>query len=561
MPGPRRIPPRALRTLVVLWLAAVFPASAQFSPGPLSSAHRALEGTTNCTKCHEVGKEIAGSKCLGCHAEIGAALERNTGYHALSAGRLECVSCHKEHLGADAKTYLFDPETFDHDLTGFTLTGRHDRIACAGCHKPAFIREALVQKRLERHPRQTYLGLRSGCAECHSDVHRGKFGPDCSTCHRSSGWRDVGSFDHGATNFPLVGKHAPVACAKCHPGAAPGAAAGGAGAGRFGTLPAESYADCAPCHASPHGSGVVSGACSGCHTAEGWGTAMRKPFDHARTRFPLEGGHARVECPACHAAGKDRSFERVFRRPFGDCTDCHADRHDGAFAASYDNDCARCHTVRGFSPSTFTLARHQQGAWPLTGAHIATPCVDCHRPGAPGTRWNFALENARCETCHEDAHEGQFAAAAGAGGCASCHTTTGWEGRDFAHERLTSFPLEGKHAPLRCGACHKELSDRRSGKMKFAKLERACESCHRDPHRAQFASGGKTDCARCHAAGGWALPAFNHETGSSFSLSGAHARVACAECHRREGPDTAAFTRYRPLASDCESCHQSKGRL
>ena len=45
-------------------------ASAQFSPGELSRSHQKLEGAQNCTQCHEIGKEISGQKCLGCHEEI-----------------------------------------------------------------------------------------------------------------------------------------------------------------------------------------------------------------------------------------------------------------------------------------------------------------------------------------------------------------------------------------------------------------------------------------------------------------------------------------------------------
>jgi hypothetical protein len=543
-------------------LACAAPSAAQFSPGPLSAAHAALEGSTNCTKCHEVGKEIAGSKCLDCHTEIRAAIGRGSGYHALNASRQSCVSCHKEHLGVSAKTYLFDPGTFDHDLTGFKLTGKHGTLDCARCHAKKFVRDAAVKELLARSSRSTYLGLGSRCADCHDDAHKGRFGQECSSCHRTSGWKDVSSFDHSRTKFALAGKHRDATCEKCHKPGTTGR--------KFAPIPAESYADCAPCHSSPHRPGAVKGECAGCHEPAGWEKAMDKPFDHGRTRYPLEGGHAAVKCRACHdpsalaagtpaGGGLPASFEKVFHRAYARCIDCHADRHDGAFVKTYRNDCAACHTVRGYSPSTFTFARHQETSWPLTGGHMAILCADCHRKGNGGAKWVFDMKSTRCEACHEDVHRGQFAAHMKGDGCASCHTTSGWKGTAFAHEKLTAFPLEGKHGGIRCEACHKEVELQPVAGRKFNKLPMTCESCHKDAHLGQFAASGKTDCARCHRATGWTIASFDHETQSTFSLTGAHAKIRCSECHVKNTEGGTEFTRYKPLSAACESCHQGKG--
>jgi hypothetical protein len=548
--------PTALIALAVpiLLLVAAVPARAQFSPGPLSSAHSKLEGETNCTKCHDIGKEIAGSKCLECHSEIRASMERKSGYHAVTSSRQACVDCHKEHLGRDAKTYLFDEGKFDHDLTGFSLSGKHGKVQCSQCHTGKFIRDARVKELASNHSKQTYLGLGTRCSDCHTDVHRGSFGPECSTCHNPSGWRDVRSFDHTRTKFSLLGKHAVVACEKCHK------APGEPGGKKFAPIAPASYADCAPCHTSPHRPGAVKGACSSCHDPAGWGLAMEKPFDHALTKYPLAGAHARVRCIACHQKVEGKNFAATFQRPFARCTDCHSDRHDGAFAKAYANDCSRCHTVRAYSPSTYSFAQHQESSWPLTGAHRAVLCADCHRKGPSGTPLVFRFKDNRCQACHEDAHRGQFAAQMKQGGCASCHTTEGWKKTAFAHGTLTSFPLEGKHAPAKCESCHKEVVTQAIGARKYLKLATACESCHKDIHRAQFAADGRTDCARCHSATGWKPVKFDHETQSAFRLSGAHAKVGCAGCHRGESAGGEAFTRYKPLSSACESCHQNKER-
>jgi hypothetical protein len=131
-------------------------AFAQFSPGELSRAHQNLEGTQNCTKCHDVGKEIIGTRCLGCHQEIVSQIESKHGFHFSSIGSA-CVKCHKEHLGLDARTTLFDEKSFDHRQTGFTLNGGHGSLACERCHTAANIKDPVVKKLLADKPHKTFL--------------------------------------------------------------------------------------------------------------------------------------------------------------------------------------------------------------------------------------------------------------------------------------------------------------------------------------------------------------------------------------------------------------------
>src|SRR5690349_676609 len=45
-------------------------ARAQISPGPLSKAHRTLDGATQCNSCHQFGASTPTFKCLDCHKEI-----------------------------------------------------------------------------------------------------------------------------------------------------------------------------------------------------------------------------------------------------------------------------------------------------------------------------------------------------------------------------------------------------------------------------------------------------------------------------------------------------------
>ncbi len=83
--------------------------------------------------------------------------------------------------------------------------GRPRRRTCTACHvKP---------------PTQVRLQAKA-CRDCHSDVHAGQFKQDCGSCHTQVTFKKA-PFEHDtATRFPLAGKHAALACSRCHKGAA-----------------------------------------------------------------------------------------------------------------------------------------------------------------------------------------------------------------------------------------------------------------------------------------------------------------------------------------------------
>lgn len=522
-------------------------ALAQFSPGELSRAHQELEGTTNCTKCHEVGKEISGAKCLVCHQEIGGGLENRTGYHGLRASQ-PCVQCHKEHLGRNARTMRFTEKEFDHSTSGFDLNGKHRDLPCAQCHASANIRDKVVQGKLAEYPHTTYLGLDRSCHSCHKDVHAGKFKQECGSCHSASGWTQVSSFEHSSTRFPLEGKHLQVPCAKCHTSIGDRQ---GKGQAKFATA---AFTDCAPCHASPHKFRMQGRECRACHHPGGWKDALAVSFDHGLTAYGLSGRHRTLRCEQCHRAAGREEFSKSFFLPFGECTNCHADKHSGEFTEAYHNDCARCHTVEGYSPSTFSAVRHDAGKFPLTGAHRALLCRLCHLHKTTGA-WTFRFPAQGCSSCHSDVHRGQFQAIMAGGSCEKCHTTERWDLATYDHSG-TGFALLGKHRSTACAACHKGEAE--GGTAQFRKVSAECESCHPDKHGGQFVADGKTECNNCHAPEGWKSLIFGHDTQSSFVLQGAHRKVPCGSCHHLERIGSEEIVRYKPLPKQCESCHQKK---
>jgi hypothetical protein len=90
-------------------------------------------------------------------------------------------------------------------------------------------------------------------------------------------------------------------------------------------------------------------------------------------------------------------------------------------------------------------------------------------------------------------------------------------------------------------------------------LQSSCESCHKEVHAGQFRANGGTDCTKCHSPQGWKAVIFDHNTQSSFVLTGVHKRLECSACHPQERAADRLFVRFKPLSSKCESCHRQGG--
>lgn len=377
---------------------------------------------------------------------------------------------------------------------------------CGKCHQP--------------FKRGVQAGL---CLACHEDVgadlraHSGfhgrspaAAGADCRTCHPEHQGRaadivglDRASFAHDATDFPLHGSHLRVPCDGCH---------------AQGKKLREAPSRCSDCHAKDDAhAGRMGADCASCHADTSWREAR---FDHAKTRFPLEGSHAKVQCALCHPG------ERYEGTPT-DCGTCHAlnDAHQGRFGTK----CESCHATSGWKTSRFDHARDTR--FPLTGRHGAVACEACHVGGVLARKLGTD-----CLSCHrtDDVHDGRNGPR-----CEQCHSTTAWKPATFDHDRDTKFPLRGAHRPLTCTACH-------TGPVHEQRLEKDCASCHRkdDVHRGQQG----TDCGRCHNEAGWKDKVkFDHDL-TRFPLLGMHAVAACEECH------TSAA--YRGTERACVACHE-----
>lgn len=538
---------RRAALLVAVGLLA-WPAAAQISPGELAKAHASLEGSAACLKCHEAKKGVSPERCLACHTALKQRIDAGRGLHARADYR-KCETCHVEHQGRSAELVWWGKqgrEAFDHGDTGYALEGRHARLACDTCHQAKHLQDPESLAKGGVATSRTFLGLATACAACHVDTHRGQFGAaDCRSCHSLEGWKPASGFDHARTSYPLTGRHAAVACDKCHTPLAGGAGKAGV---RYRGL---AYQQCSSCHADVH-RGRLGPACAACHTTTAWSSIQKAAFDHDKTAYPLKGRHATVACDKCHTGGRRTALK------YDRCSACHADAHRGEFARRADGGrCESCHDVQGFRPARYGPEEHQKSAYPLAGAHLAVACDACHRRSAGQKTASYQQAHARCLDCHKDPHKGETDRYAKQKSCEACHRVDSWRKVDFAHD-ATRFPLTGGHAKTACTACHKKVDvGTPRERIRYADLPLACDACHRDVHAGQFAAAGVTRCERCHTARSWKADLFDHARDATYHLDGAHSRVACSGCHKKEQREGRAVVRYKPLASSCRDCHAS----
>jgi hypothetical protein len=590
----------------VIGLAAVAPTNTSqaqtLSPGPLSAPHASLDHADRCGDCHSTGREVGEDRCLKCHKKSGAGPNLH-GRLVRDSGK-GCGDCHPEHNGRNFHLVRLDAHVpgFTHDITGFSLEGKHKGLACEKCHsgKDRFhgASDRCGSCHKDRHGGQfkddcaqchdargfagasrfdhgkawplegrhrlvpctkchadrdgkdrRWIGLpRDTCDSCHKDPHGGSMKRPCSSCHSVDGWKmlsETAGLDHAAGRFPLEGRHRSVPCAKCH----------------GEKMERKAEARCASCHAEPH-EGRMGSRCEQCHDAAGWRLKVGATFDHDRTGYPLAGRHALVACIRCH--GREGSYKGRFRgKAHGACRDCHEDTHRTAFTSVEGGDrCDACHAVERFSPSSYTLDDHDRSTFPLTGAHRAVPCgARCHRPtgGKTGLAGlTLSIPAKACADCHADPHGGAFKDRSAGKGCGACHSTTSWKAADFDHS-TTRFPLEGRHRNTPCAACHG--LDHGGADTGYKGLERRCASCHEDPHAGQFTGLPARDCGDCHGTEGFKIGEFDHGTRTGFAIEGAHGKLACAACHPAVilpwGGETPL---YRPVSRACGTCHADPHR-
>ena len=228
-------------------------------------------------------------------------------------------------------------------------------------------------------------------------------------------------------------------------------------------------------------------------------------------------------------------------------------------------ECATCHSASGWKPARVSRRfDHARYGFALEGAHAAVECMACHGS------LDFSQQKTLCASCHQDPHRGEMGT-----DCARCHGARSFIDRSSmlrAHQ-LTHLPLTGSHAGLDCEACHRPAAQ---GQMQFVGTRAECIACHeadfraaRNPDHTPFPQ----DCMSCHSTLGWNSARFDHAR-TSFPLTGAHTRAACASCQGDgvyAGKNTACVSCHRPdydgttnpnhaaagYSTSCQTCHNT----
>jgi hypothetical protein len=340
----------------------------------LAGAHQQLA----CAKCHVSGVKAAlrFDTCSACHANP----------HRSSV-KDDCRKCHTEATFKGAK--------FDHAAQArFALTGKHGPLACRKCHTGIAADETPTARKVI-----DFSGASPACVTCHKDQHKGDFGRTCDACHRPDTFKAAG-FAHPRLPEFYAGRHAGVACVKCHtrPADIQAARAGLPAVPPRAKQPATT---CDSCHADPH-LGQVGAACERCHAIDAAKFAAAK-FSHDTAKFKLTGRHRTAECIRCHPS-ETRAYPsgtgtaKRFITTSTECGACHKDPHLG----QSDPQCATCHATTSFKLLTYT---HREMDSLFTSFHGRLPCRSCHKtetgqfPAGYGTAMRFKVGRA-CTACH-----------------------------------------------------------------------------------------------------------------------------------------------------------------
>src|SRR5579872_6987317 len=156
--------------------------------------------------------------------------------HAYLSGSSRCVFCH-------------------------TFGSGTPKLRCVGCHSE-------IQERLEKH-----RGYHAAVVHMASDKE------DCVRCHQEHvganfnivRWeKPRAKFDHNLTGYRLEGKHASVACEKCHNEShVPGEARAAIKVKDANRTYLGLDSRCSSCHSDEH-RGQLGTDCARCHSLNGW---------------------------------------------------------------------------------------------------------------------------------------------------------------------------------------------------------------------------------------------------------------------------------------------------
>jgi hypothetical protein len=399
------------------------------------------------------------------------------------------------------------------------------------------------------------------CLACHTEIKErtdankgyhsssGVKDKSCVVCHNDHHGRtfeiirfEKEKFDHLLAGYELIGAHAKKTCNDCHKPE-------NINDPKIKKKKYNSYlglnTSCLSCHKDYH-QNTLSTSCSNCHTFDAFKPASK--FDHAKTKYPLEGMHLSVECIKCHKVeNKDGvQFQKFAGIPFASCTSCHKDVHNNQFG----QDCRQCHSVESFHQiQGMKDFDHNLTGFKLENKHQAVSCKSCHK-----TALTDPVKHGKCSDCHVDYHNNQFTKNGIKPDCSACHDTRGFVNFSYTIEQHNEsiFPLQGAHEATPCFACHKKTE-----KWNFREIGIRCNDCHIDIHDPYLSQKyyPEADCKNCHSAGSWSEIRFDHNK-TNFTLEGKHLNQSCRTCHFSSAGDGTVIQQFAGLSVNCTGCHK-----
>lgn len=333
--------------------------------------------------------------------------------------------------------------SFDHDLTRFPLTGKHENVRCESCHLDGQFAgtptrcdscHASAGARAETLPSVAHIPIQTGCNDCHTTrfweparMDHSFVSDNCQSCH----------FGSTATAKPPDHIQSSNRCADCH----------GTRRWEGARFDHDSVtSNCFSCHNGSTATGkdpdhiVTGNDCELCHSTRAWRPAN---FDHSsittncfschngQITTGKDSGHVQSsnDCEVCHStnAWRPAGFDHSGVAP-GSCNSCHngitaEGTPSGHFSSPLS--CDRCHGTQNWLPADFD---HAGVSYP--GDHrVNLDCVDCHGGNNQIVTWRAPAYQPDCAGCHandyeqdEDDHNDRSVSENRNCGAAGCHS-------------------------------------------------------------------------------------------------------------------------------------------
>ena len=399
----------------------------------LTNGHANLQ----CTQCHinnNYNLQVAPNDCGNSQCHLTDWQKTNNPVHSTSGAAFAAANCANCHT-----TVGWDGASFNHSVTGFTLTGTHmspnptpcaschvnnnytlNSTDCMGCHQSAWNSTQTLGGNVPNHVAAGFPSTASACA----------------SCHPITTW-SAGQFDHSTTGFPLTQGHANVQCGLCHINGNYNLTIQPTDCGNSGCHLTTWQQTNNPVH-STSGAAFAASNCAKCHTTAGWDAAS---FDHSITGFTLTGTHmspSPTPCASCHVNNN-------YTLNSNDCMGCHQSawnstqtlggsvpNHVAANFPTTASACASCHPITTWSAGQFD---HSTTGFPLTNSHQMAPagkvtaCTQCHVGGnyslsiSPTDCGNSGCHLNTYQTANNPVHNPQGFPIAN---CSQCHDMIAW---------------------------------------------------------------------------------------------------------------------------------------